>query len=238
MTATSQPIIRLQDVVLSYRIRKQIFSKTKKEVNALRALNMSVFRGEKLGVLGRNGAGKSTLFKLLAGIFEPDGGEIYIEPSLNVQLLSLGLGFEGNLTGRENAILNGMLLGKSRKFVRTRLEAIKEFSGLGDFFEMPVYTYSSGMNARLGFSVAMEVDPDVLLVDEVLGVGDADFARKSQAAMHDRFDSDRTIVLVSHDHEVIRSMCDRCVWIESGETVMEGAADEVIAAYLDSVAGA
>lgn len=237
MSASSQSIISLRDVSLSYRIRKQIFAKTKKEVNALRTLNLSVRRGEKLGILGRNGAGKSTLFKLLAGIFEPDRGEMYIEPALNVQLLSLGLGFEGNLTGRENAILNGMLLGKSRKFMGKRLESIKEFSGLGDFFEMPVYTYSSGMNARLGFSVAMEVDPDVLLVDEVLGVGDADFNRKSQAAMHERFNSDRTIVLVSHDHEVIRAMCNRCIWIEKGETVMEGETNQVIAAYLTSVSG-
>jgi len=229
------PIIRLDQVGLSYRVRKQIFSKTKKEVHALKDVSFNIYRGEKLGILGRNGAGKSTLFKLLAGIFEPDAGEIYVEPELNVQLLSLGIGFEGNLTGRENAVLNGMLLGKGRSYMQARVEAIKEFSGLGDFFEMPVFTYSSGMNARLGFSVALEADPDVLLIDEVLGVGDVDFARKSQQAMQDRFKSDRTIVLVTHDHRMILEMCTRCVWIEQGKTLMEGTAEEVVNAYLKAL---
>lgn len=230
-----EPILSLRGVEMTYRIRKQVFSRQKKQVRALKDISFDIYRGEKLGIIGRNGCGKSTLFKILAGIFEPDRGEFTFRPGLNVQLLSLGVGFEGNLTGRENAILNGMLLGKTRDYMKRRAEAIREFSELGEFFDMPVFTYSSGMNARLGFSVALEANPDVLLIDEVLGVGDAHFAEKSEKAMMERFDSQATIVLVTHNHQMIRKLCDRAVWIEDGETRMEGATDAVSKAYLDSL---
>lgn len=231
----AEKIIEARNLQLTYRVRKQIFSKVKKEVHALKDVSFDVYAGEKLGVVGRNGCGKSTLFKMLTGIFEPDGGSLHIRKGLNVQLLSLGVGFEGNLSGRENAVLNGMLLGKSRRYMMQRLEAIKEFSELGDFFEMPVYTYSSGMNARLGFSVALEAEPDVLLIDEVLGVGDAHFAEKSEQAMEEKFASGCTIILVSHRHETIRKMCDRAIWIDKGETRMEGDTETVTECYLESL---
>lgn len=230
-----EPIIRLRNVEVSYSVRKQLFSRQKRRIHALKDLTFDVYRGEKLGVIGRNGCGKSTLFKLLAGIFEPDSGTLAMEPGLNVQLLSLGVGFEGNLTGRENAILNGMLLGKSRQYMKARADYIREFSELGEFFEMPVFTYSSGMNARLGFSVALEADPDVLLIDEVLGVGDAHFAEKSEKAMLERFDSDATIILVTHDHNMIQRFCDRAVWIEDGVSVRVGDVMAVTKGYLDSL---
>jgi lipopolysaccharide transport system ATP-binding protein len=148
-----------------------------------------------------------------------------------VQLLSLGVGFEGSLSGRENAVLNGMLMGKSRKHMLRRLEKIKDFSELGEFFEMPVSTYSSGMGVRLGFSVAMETEPEVLLIDEVLGVGDARFMAKSQQAIREKFSSKHTVVLISHDAATIRKMCTRAVWIEKGRTLMEGEVDAVTNAY-------
>jgi len=228
-------IISLRNIALTYRIRKQLFAKVKREVHALKNITFDIYAGEKLGVIGRNGCGKSTLFKILAGVFEPDSGEFDIAPDLNIQLLSLGVGFESNLTGRENALLNGMMLGKSRQYMLERLEAICEFSELGDFFDMPVYTYSSGMNARLGFSVALEANPDVLLIDEVLGVGDAHFAEKSADAMQQKFASGCTIVLVTHAHQTILDLCDRAVWIEEGVTQIEGDCPTVVNAYLESL---
>jgi len=227
-------IMRLRNVAVTYRVKKQIFSKVKREVHALKDISFNVVRGEKLGVIGRNGAGKSTLFKILAGVFDADSGQVEIAPGLNVQLLTLGLGFEGNLTGRENAVLNGMLLGRQRKYMQERTDAIGEFSELGEFFDMPVHTYSSGMNSRLGFSIALEAEPDVLLIDEVLGVGDASFQKKSQDAMMTKFRSGSTIILVTHNHATIRELCDRAVWIENGTTLMEGPAEEVVDCYIES----
>ena len=200
-------------------------------------MSFDVFEGDKLGIIGRNGSGKSTLMRILARIYDPDAGSVHFTRKIHLQMLSLGVGFEGTLTGRENAVLNGMLLGKSRAHMLGRLESIKEFSELGDFFEMPVATYSSGMVLRLGFSVAMETDPDVLLIDEVLGVGDASFARKSQDALVARFSSRLTVIMISHDPGVISKFCNRAVWIEQGRTKMDGLPVEVAAAYLQASNG-
>lgn len=209
-----------------------MLSKTKKEIWALRGLNLDILEGEKLGVMGRNGCGKSTLMRLLAGIYSPDEGSItYSRKDCHVELLSLGVGFEGNLSGADNAVLNGMLMGKSRHHMLSRLDAIREFSGLNEFFDMPVYTYSSGMALRLGFSVAMETDPDVLLVDEVLGVGDEVFGKKSEAALKEKFTGDRTVVLISHDAGTVTRLCSRAVWLEKGRILAEGAPEEVAAKY-------
>jgi len=226
------PLITLQNVGLCYRPLRTIFSRTKKEIWALRGLDLEIREGEKLGVIGRNGCGKSTLMRVLAGIYSTDEGTVRFQRSgVHVELLSLGVGFEGNLTGEENAVLNGMLMGKSRAHMLGRLDRIKEFSGLGEFFDYPVYTYSSGMNMRLGFSVAMETDPDVLLIDEVLGVGDAAFSAKSEAALKEKFTSNRTVVLISHDASVIQRMCERAVWLEKGRIMAEGNPAEVAGKY-------
>ena len=171
---------------------------------ALRHLNLSIRRGEKLGVVGRNGCGKSTLLRLLAGIISPDEGLVrYTRKDLHVQLLALGVGFEGNLSGAENAILSGLFMGKSRRYMESRLDEIQAFSELGDAFHRPVNTFSSGMNSRLGFSIALQTDPDVFLIDEILGVGDHAFLLKSQAAIRDKFKSDTTVILISHDARII-----------------------------------
>jgi lipopolysaccharide transport system ATP-binding protein len=188
---------------------------------ALEDVSLTVNRGETLGVIGRNGAGKSTLLRLLAGIIRPDRG---IVENLGYQstLLSLQVGFVDYLSGRENVILSGMLLGMHRREIEEKMASIIEFAELGEFIDQPIQTYSSGMRARLGFSTALHVEPDILLIDEVLGVGDAEFKEKSTRAMRERMRSDRTVVLVSHSLGLIRSVCDRVVWIEKGRNREEG----------------
>ncbi len=230
-----EPIISLRNLSVSYRPQKHFKSKIKQPINALKNIDLDIYRGEKLGIIGRNGSGKSTLMKILAGIIGPDSGSITIaDPKPHIQLLSLGVGLEGHLSGRENAVLNGLLLGKSRKHMLGRIDAIKDFSELGDFFEYPVNTYSTGMVARLCFAVAMESEPDVLLLDELLGVGDASFAKKSADAIKGRLSSDKTVVLISHNAEVINQLCNRAIWIDDGTTMEEGHTNTVSQKYLNS----
>lgn len=193
-------------------------------------VSLSLYQGETLGVLGRNAAGKSTLLKLLAGIIDPDRGVVERTTSRS-SLLSLQTGFMPHLTGRENAVLSGILQGMRKADMLARMDHIVEFSELGDFIDQPLGTYSSGMCARLGFAVAMQVDPDILMIDEVLGVGDEDFRRKSADAITGIIRSNKTVVLVSHNPSTIRDLCDRAVWIEAGKTRMEGPAEDVITAY-------
>jgi lipopolysaccharide transport system ATP-binding protein len=234
MADLAPALISLRNVALSYRRQKSIFAREKTRIWALHDVSFEVREGEKLGLIGRNGCGKSTLMRILAKIFTPDRGTVAYARPLHVQLLSLGVGFEGSLSGRENAVLNGLLLGKSRRHILSRLEKIKEFSELGDFFELPVSTYSSGMNMRLGFSVAMETEPEVVLIDEIFGVGDAGFAQKSKKALQEKFSSKGTVVLVSHQANLMREFCDRVVWIEKGRTIMEGPAAEVMEHYTEA----
>ena len=197
---------------------------------ALKDISFELYHGESLGVIGRNGAGKSTLLQLLAGITQPDCGEL-INHGVRAALLSLQIGFVPYLSGRQNALLSGMLLGQERRWVATQLDAIKDFSELGEFFEQPLSSYSSGMRARLGFAVGFQLEPDVLLIDEVLGVGDEAFRRKSMDTMHAKIRSDKTIVLVSHNPNTIRQLCDRAVWIEGGVSRAVGDTDSVLNEY-------
>lgn len=197
---------------------------------ALEDVSLTLRRGERLGVIGRNGAGKSTLLRVIAGILAPDRGSVKRGP-VSCQLLSLSLGFVPYLSGRDNAVLSGLMLGLRRREIVARLPAIREFSELGEFFEQPIATYSSGMNMRLAFSVAIQVEPDVLLIDEVLAVGDAEFQEKSGAALRARMGEGHTVVLVSHSEEQVAKLCDRVVWIEHGKSVLEGDRDDVFAAY-------
>ncbi len=197
---------------------------------ALKNVSFELHHGESLGVIGRNGAGKSTLLQILAGILRPDRGEM-TNHGVQAALLSLQIGFVPYLTGRQNALLSGMLIGLHRKDVIEKMEDIRNFSELGEFFDQPINTYSSGMKARLGFSVAFQLDPDVLLIDEVLGVGDSDFLRKSSAVMQDKIRSNKTIVLVSHSAEIVRKLCDRAVWIEDGISRAYGDTSDVLGVY-------
>ena len=221
----------LQNVGVSYRRRAGVLRWSR--FWALNDISFELFRGETLGVIGRNGVGKSTLLQVMAGIISPDKGVI-VRNDCSVSLLSLQVGFIPHLTGRENAVLSGMLLGIHRVDIEKAMPEIIEFSGLGEFIDEPVRAYSTGMRARLGFSVSIQINPDVILVDEVLGVGDAEFRKKSNAAMRDKISSDKTVVIVSHDENTLKELCDRVIWVDNQGTNETGGVDDVLLSYQKS----
>ena len=225
---TEEALLTLDQAGVSYK-KCSLCSKSS-AYWALNDISFSLYRGETLGVIGRNGAGKSTLLRLLAGINKPDKGTIK-NNNCKISLLTLQAGFIPQLTGRENAILSGMLLGISKKVIKSRMHEIMDFSELGEFIDQPISSYSTGMRARLGFSVAIQIDPDVLLIDEVLGVGDAVFRKKSSDVIRQRIRSNKTVVLVSHDQQTISKLCDRAVWIDKGYSKAEGDTKAVLKAY-------
>lgn len=226
---SNTPLITLQNVGCTYTVRKGFLKRGKYE--ALRDISFNINRGETVGVIGRNGAGKSTLLRLVAGVILPDCGRIIRHAPASISLLTLQLGFSPELSGRDNAILSAMLLGHSRREAVANLDAINEYAELGDWFHEPIKAYSSGMKARLGFAVAMKMSPDILLVDEVLGVGDAAFRNKSTMAMKEKMKSGQTVLFVSHNANMIKELCSSVVWIEDGVTKMVGETEEVLTAY-------
>jgi lipopolysaccharide transport system ATP-binding protein len=197
---------------------------------ALHDISFSVAPGESLGIIGHNGAGKSTMLALLAGVMLPSEGKVTTAGRI-APVLELGAGFHPDLSGEENAILNAVILGLTRKEALERLDDIVAFSELGQFILQPIRTYSSGMVVRLGFSVAVHTTPDILLVDEVLAVGDADFQKKSRERILDLRGRGVSMVLVSHAMETVRAVCDRVIWIEHGRVQASGSVGEVIDAY-------
>lgn len=201
---------------------------------ALKNITLFINRGDVLGILGRNGAGKSTLLKVIAGILKPTMGNVEVNGQI-APLIELGAGFDGELTGRENIFLNGAMLGLSRKEMRLKYQEIVDFSELGDFVNTTVKNYSSGMFMRLAFSIAVCTRPEIMLVDEVLAVGDAQFQRKCTEKINEACEGGATILFVSHSHEEIRKLCNKALWIEKGETEMFGEVDDVVNAYLDSL---
>jgi len=223
----SEVIIRLENVGVAFNSQLRVGGA---RFWALEDVSLTLTRGERLGVIGRNGSGKSTLLRTIAGIITPDRGRLTRAP-VSCQLLSLALGFVQHLSGRDNAVLSGLMLGLRRREIVQRLPAILEFSELGDFFDQPISSYSTGMLMRLGFSVAIQIEPDVLLIDEVLAVGDAEFQQKSGAALRERINSGTTVVFVSHGDAQIQRVCDRALWIEHGRSMLEGEVDDVLAAY-------
>ncbi|RLP54814.1 MAG: ABC transporter ATP-binding protein [Ketobacter sp.] len=225
---TGDVVLELKNVTVSYRVKSGAFRWAK--YTPLQEANLQLRRGETVGVIGRNGAGKSTLLRLLAGIILPDSGAV-INNNVRVSLLALGVGFLPHLTGRENSILSGMLMGLRRMEIIARMDRIVEFSDLGDFIDRPLHTYSSGMRARLGFSTAIQVDPDVLLVDEILGVGDEDFRKRSSAEMKRLIRSEKTVVLVSHSAPVIKELCSVGVWVNDGLVTVYDSVDEAFSDY-------
>jgi len=220
--------LKLDDIGVFYRRRASLFNREKHW--AIRHVSFEVRSGETLGVIGRNGAGKSTLLKILAGILAPDEGTVIREVA-TASLLTINLGFLPNLSGVDNAILSGMLMGLSKSMIREKLPQIIEFSELGDAINDPFKTYSAGMKARLGFGVAFAADPDIILIDEVLGVGDREFRLKSTRAMKEKITSDKTVVVVSHNEPLSRETCDRLVWIEDWMVVATGDVDPILADY-------
>lgn len=227
----SRPLISLTEVGFTYRTLSGLFSIQKYQ--ALKSINLDIRSGETLGIIGSNGSGKSTLLKVLARIYQPDEGEIVYNAN-KISLLSLALGFDARLSGLDNAILSSMLLGATLREAKQKLDSIIAFSELGEFASHPVRTYSSGMRARLGFSVALNMKADVLLIDEALAVGDAKFKAKSEKAIVERVTSSQTVVLVSHSGPQINRLCDRAVWIENGEIVLEGDTDIVTKRYAEA----
>lgn len=226
------PIVELKNVGFAYSEgRMRIFNRGR--IWVLNDVSFTLYKGETLGVIGRNGVGKSTLLRLLANIYVPDKGKIIRHNQSRASLLTLNAGFDPHLTGRENAVLSGILLGLRKYEIKQKIAAIHEFSELGEFFDEPLKTYSSGMKSRLGFSVAYQVRPEIMLIDESLGVGDENFRIKSTQAMKQRIREDGTVILVSHNINTIRELCDRAVWISEGITRMEGEVDSVIDAYLE-----
>ena len=204
-----------------------------REFWALDDVSFQVKRGEALGIIGHNGAGKSTLLKILSKIMKPTKGEIKVNGKLSA-LIEVGAGFHQDLTGRENIFLNGLILGMTRQEVKQKFDEIVQFSGLDDFIDTPVKRYSSGMYARLGFSVAAHINPEILLVDEVLSVGDWGFQRKCAEKMENLVKSGVTIIFISHNLRAVAGLCQKCILLEKGKVVKTGASDEVVKHYLDS----
>ena len=234
LVPNGQKLLSFKNVGLCYSRRKHIIYK--KTFWALRDITFDLHSGETLGVIGRNGVGKSTLLRIIAGIISPNKGSIEkIRTKLKISLISLQAGFLPFLSGRENALLSGMLLGATKNEMIARMDDILEFSELDEYFDENLGTYSTGMRARLGFSVAYFVSPDIILLDEVLGVGDQSFRKKSTAAMKQRIKSDKTVVLVSHNMPLIREVCDRLLWIENGTTYAQGNVLDVLQEYMNSI---
>lgn len=201
-----------------------------KDFWALKNISFTVRAGERVGIMGHNGAGKSTLLKILSRVVNPTEGEAFIH-GRSTSLLEVGTGFNPDLTGRQNVYLNASLHGLTRPEINDRMDAILEFSEIGRFIEEPVSTYSTGMRARLGFSVAAHLEPDILMLDEVLSVGDASFQKKCLTRMEDLTGHGRTILFVSHSTGTVRKFCDRCIWLSNGEVVMDGPVHDVCEAY-------
>ena len=210
-----------------------VLSRKKKEKNefwALSDVNFEVKKGEVVGFVGSNGAGKSTLLKVIAGVMKPTSGNIEVYENI-CPMIELGAGFDMELTARENIFLNGAVMGYSKEFIEAKFDEIVEFSELKDFLDVPVRNFSSGMVARLAFSIATIVDPEILIVDEILSVGDIAFQQKSENKMRSMIGGGTTVLFVSHSVEQIKNLCDRAVWLDHGHVKMIGDAKEVCEAY-------
>jgi len=205
-------------------------------VHALAGLNLQVRDGDRLGIIGHNGAGKSTLLKLMAGIYPPTQGERVVEGSI-CSLFDISLGFEPEASGWDNIRFRAYLQGESPASLRGKIQSIADFTELGDFLNLPVRHYSAGMMMRLAFAIATAIEPEILLVDEVLAVGDLAFQQKAQVRMKELMSTARIMVLVAHDLATIRAMCNRVIWMEHGVAKMDGPPDQVVDTYIASVTG-
>jgi ABC-2 type transport system ATP-binding protein len=240
---SQEPAILVEDVSMLFNLGAQKVDNLKEyiirflkrdlrytEFWALRDVDFAVQPGERLGVLGFNGAGKSTLLKLVAGVLKPTKGTVKVR-GVVAPLLELGAGFDMNYSGRENVFLYGATMGFSRKYIQARYDEILSFSELSEFIDAPVKNYSSGMRARLGFSIATAVAPDVLIVDEVLSVGDAKFRKNSETRIAELFDKGVTVLFVSHNTDQVRRLCNRAILLQKGVVIAAGSADEVCDIY-------
>lgn len=241
MADFSENAISVKDVKIRYRCFKKVsllktllaphkYKKTEL-FEAVKGVSFEVPKGQILGIVGKNGSGKSTLLRAIAGIFSPDEGTIDLHGH-TVSLLSIGVGFQNKLSGRENIYLSGMLLGFEKEQIDEKLEEIIEFSELGDFIDRPVKTYSSGMYSKLAFSITAILETEIILIDEVLSVGDAKFKKKSYEKMKSLItNKDRTVVIVSHSSDTLKKLCDTIMWLHEGEMKMIGTCQEVLPLY-------
>jgi ABC-type polysaccharide/polyol phosphate transport system ATPase subunit len=245
-------VIILQNVWKNYRLwgRRSQFATLKSallkrdltpspesSVVAVKNVSFVIEKGEAFGIIGRNGSGKSTLLKIISGILKPTSGRVIVNGRI-AALIELGAGFHPEITGRENIYINGIMLGLSRREIDARFDRIVEFAGIGEFLDQPVKTYSSGMYVRLGFAVAVHVDPDILLIDEVLSVGDEEFSAKCTAKIQEMKYRGVTLIFVTHQLDQVRNLCDRALWIDHGEALVIGDPVRVVDAYLQKVSGA
>ena len=245
---SSKPVIKVENVVQRFRViherpdtLRELFARfLRQQVNyhdfeAVSNVSFDVYAGEMVGIIGRNGCGKSTLLKVIAGIYRPTSGRVEVQGSI-APLIELGAGMHSELTGRENIILNGLLMGYSKRQMLEREQRIIDFAEIGDFIDVPLKQYSSGMYMRLAFSVATEVDPDILVIDEILAVGDLSFQQKCFKRLERFRESGKTILLVSHTMDSIEEHCDRAVFLDRGKLVFAGAPEEAVALYRNDVA--
>jgi lipopolysaccharide transport system ATP-binding protein len=226
-------MLELQDVSLSFRSSKGSFDHGLHHV--LDSVSFKLYENETLGIVGRNGVGKTTMLRIMAGILAPSSGTVITRPEAAASLLTIGLGHRLDLNGRDNALLSAMLQGASKSEAQGYLEEIKAFSELGDSFEEPVKTYSAGMKSRLGFTTALLTHVDILLVDEILSVGDAQFREKAEQAMKERISGKQTVVFVSHSNAQVKELCDRVLWIDQGKIRAEGDPESTLAQYRESM---
>ena len=239
----NSPVLKLEQVVLDYPKKESIINFLKRKLGfilgkksrsphfrALNKIDLTINKGEVIGIIGRNGSSKSTLLKTMAGIYHPTEGKVVMDGDISL-LSGVGLGMNKNLSGRENIHLYGSILGHSRITMDSLTEEIIQFSELHEFIDEPLRTYSSGMKARLGISVATAVKPDILLIDEVLGVGDPGFKKRSQERIRRMMDDSNTVVIVSHSFGLLKEICDRMIMMEKGSIKIIGTPDDVIAKY-------
>ena len=236
-------VIEVENVSLQFRLYKEkvdsikeyVLKRAKRELEyenfwALKDISFDVKKGEAVGLVGKNGSGKSTMLKVIAGVIKPTFGEVRKQGSV-APMIELGAGFDPNYTGRENIFLYGSVLGFSRSFLEEKYEEILEFSELGDFIDVPIKNYSSGMKSRLGFSIATVVEPEILILDEVLSVGDAKFRKKCEKKMQKMFDHGVTVLFVSHSLAQVKRLCNKAILLEHGQLIAHGDIDEVADIY-------
>jgi ABC-type polysaccharide/polyol phosphate transport system ATPase subunit len=246
----ASPVIRVKNVTQRFRLiherpdtLRELFSKRFRSrshiefFEAVKNVSFDVYRGDSVALVGVNGSGKSTLLKAIAGVYQPSEGRVEVTGSI-APMIELGAGFHPELTGRENIVLNGLLMGYSKATMLERQNKILDFAGIGEFVDVPVKQYSSGMYARLAFAVASEVDPDILVIDEILAVGDAAFQAKCMERLQNFRKSGRTILFVSHSPPSVLQLCNRAVLLEAGRMVMEGKPEDVIERYLPGTVAA
>lgn len=248
LQGSANPVaVRLENVTQRFRViqdrpdtLREFFAKLLRhevryhDFDAIRSISLEVPRGQMLGLIGRNGSGKSTLLKIIAGVYRPTIGRVQVEGSI-APLIELGAGFHHELTGRENIMLNGLLMGYSREQMSSREQSIIDFAEIGEFIDAPVKQYSSGMHTRLAFAVATEVNPDILILDEILAVGDASFQQKCFGRIENFRRAGKTILFVSHSANLVTEYCDRAVLLDQGSIVADGKPADVVNIYKNSI---